>query len=191
MRGGWCAGLVAAAMALFCAPDAHASSRDKVDCSRLSLEFPPAAQADWTECYKVHDGDTPDGAGAEGGAVDFEFLLADIKSHVVRLVSGDTGPNTYFEKRPASQIIKEFDELEGIAGTESDQGFKRYQIIRFQAILWKTPVNCVGFVKYGGGAIGQAGSAMGAGTLLAGYDCWRNGAPDRSQIEATLSAIDE
>jgi hypothetical protein len=190
MRGGWCAALAAAVM-LFGASGADAAGDEKVDCSRLSLEFPPAAQADWTECYKLHDSGVPEGEGAEGLSVDFEIIVTDLKSHVVRLVSGDTGQNTYFQKRPVSQIIKEFDELEDIAGTESEEGFKRYQIIRFSAHLWKAPVNCIGFVKYGGGAIGQGGSAMGAGTLLAGYDCWRSGAPDRSQIEATLGAIDD
>jgi len=176
-------------MALLWASGAMAAD-NKVDCSKLSLKFGPSAQADWTECYRFHDADTPDGEGAESRSADFKVLLADLKSHVVHLVSGDTGQNTYFTKEPASQIVKEFDELERIANTEGEDGFKRYQIVRFQASLWKTPVNCIGFVKYGGGAIGQGGG-MGAATLLAGYDCWRDTPPDRSQIEATLAAIDD
>jgi hypothetical protein len=188
MRGGWCAGVLASLM-LFGVSNAHAA--EKVDCSRLSLEFEPLAQADWSECYRWHRGEAPDGEGAEGISVDFEVIVADMKSHVVHLVSGDTGQNTYFNKQPVSQIIRDFDELEDIANTEPQEKFKRYQILSFEASLWKTPVHCVGFVKYGGGAIGQSGSAMGAGTLLEGYDCWRNGPPDRSQVEATLTGIDD
>jgi hypothetical protein len=188
MRGGWCASILASAV-LFGAANAYAL--DKVDCSRLSLEFEQIAQADWSECYRLHKGEAPEGEGAESLSVDYEIILADLKSHVVHLVHGDTGQNTYFNKQPVSQIIRGFDELEDIADTQSEEKFKRYQILRFRASLWKAPVNCIGFVKYGGGAIGQAGSAMGAGTLLQGYDCWRNGPPDRAQIEATLSAIDD
>jgi hypothetical protein len=168
-----------------------AQAAEKVDCSRLSLEFPPAAHAEWSECYRIHKGEAPDGVGAESLSVDYEIILADLKSHVVHLVSGDTGPNTYFNKQPVSHVLGDFDELEDVAGSETEEGFKRYQIVRFRASLWKAPVNCIGFVKYGGGAIGQAGSAMGAGTMLAGYDCWRGGPPDRTQIEATLSDIDD
>lgn len=190
MRRGWCAVLVAW-MLMFWASGAVAANDDKVDCSRLSLEFPPAAQADWSECYSFHDSDTHSGEGAESRSADFEILVADLKSHVVHLVSGDTGPNTYFIKEPASSVIRNFDELEKISDTASEEGFKRYQIIRFQASLWKTSVNCVGFVKYGGRAISQGGGSQGAGTKLFGYDCWRGAAPDRTQIETTLSAIDD
>jgi len=189
MREAWCA-VLAASMTLLWASGAMAAD-NKVNCSKLNLEFAPAAQADWTECYRFHDADAPDGEGAESRSADYEVLLADLKSHVVHLVSADTGQNTYFTKDPASHVIKEFDELERISNTESEEGFKRYQIVRFQASLWKTPVNCFGFVKYGGGAIGQSGGGMGAATLLAGYDCWRNATPDRAQIEATLAAIDD
>jgi hypothetical protein len=189
MRGGWGAAL-AASMTLFWALGAMAND-DKVDCSRLSLGFPPAAQADWTECYRFHDADVPDGEGAESRSADYEIIVTDLKSHVVHLVSADAGPNTYFDKKPASQLMKEFDELERVANTESEEGFKRYQVVRFRASLWKTPVTCFGFVKYGGGAIAQGGTSAGAATLLAGYDCWRDGTPNREQIESTLGAIDD
>jgi hypothetical protein len=188
MRGGWCASLLAA-MVLWGVSGAHAA--EKVDCSRISLEYESSEPAEWSECYRLHKADAPDGEGAESMAVDYEIFVADFKLHTVHLVFGDTGANTYFIKQPASAAIGDFDELEGVTGTESEEKFKRYQIIRFQASLWKTPVHCIGFVKYGGGAITQGGKGMGAATLLEGYDCWRNGAPDRSQIEASLSAIDD
>jgi hypothetical protein len=188
MCGGWCASILASAV-LFGAANAYAL--DKVDCSRLSLEFEQIAQADWSECYRLHRGEAPDGEGAESRSADFQIILADFKTHVVHLVHGDTGTNTYFVKQPASQAIKDFDELENIADTQPEEKFKRYQIIRFQASLWKAPVHCIGFVKYGGGAITQGGKSMGAGVFLEGYDCWRDGPPDRSQIEATIGAIDD
>jgi hypothetical protein len=183
-----CASLVGVAMLM---ATATVQAADKVDCSRLSLEFEPIAQADWSECYRLHHGGPASGTGAESRSADYEIILADLKTHVVHLVSGDSGPNTYFEKQPVSHAIKDFDELEDIADTQSEEKFQRYQIIRFQASLWKTPVHCVGFVKYGGGAITQGGLGLGAGTFLEGYDCWRDRPPNRSQIEATLSAIDD
>ena len=187
MRGKCGASLAALAVLLGASA---AAADDKVDCSKLSLEFAPAAQADWTECFRFHNAKAP-GDGAESLSSDFEVILTDLKTHVVRLVSADAGPNTYFLKRPASQVIREFDELDRISGTESEEGFKRYQVIRFTASLWQMPVNCFGFVKYGGAAIGQGGTSAGAATFLSGYDCWREGTPDRTQIEATLSAIDD
>ena len=164
---------------------------DKVNCSRLSLEFPPAAQADWTECYRFHLSEPPNGEGAEGASADVEILMADIGTHVVHITSVLAGKDTYFDKVPASKKLSAFDELEKVETVESEPNFKRYQIIRFRASLWKTPTDCVGFVKYGGAAIGSGGSSYGARSYVAGYDCWRNGTPDRAQIEATLDAIDE
>jgi hypothetical protein len=162
---------------------------DKVDCHELDLAFSPADKADWTECYRFHLSEPPSGEGAEGASVDVEILMADIGSHVVHISSALAGKDTYFDKVPASQKLKNFDELEKVESIGSEPDFRRYQIIRFRASLWKTPTDCFGFVKYGGATIGSGGSSYGARSYVAGYDCWRNGAPDRAQIEATLSAI--
>ena len=184
MRGGWCAGLLASMVLL--GPSAGHAASEKVDCSQLSLEFPPADKADWSECYVYHYSE-----GAEEANAEVETLIADIGTHVVHLTSVVAGRNTYFDKEPVSSKISDYDELEDVVTESTEPGFERYQILRFRATLWKAPADCIGFVKYGGGSITQGGSTYGAHTYLAGYDCWRNGAPDRSQIEATLDAIDD
>ena len=184
MRGGWCAGLLAS-MVLLGASTCHAAA-EKVDCSKLSLEFPPADKADWSECYIYHYSE-----GAEEANADVETLIADIGTHVVHITVAEAGRNTYFTKEPVSGKVGDYDELEDMTGVSTEPAFERYQIIRFRASLWKAPADCIGFLKYGGGAITQGGSTYGAHNYVAGYDCWRNGAPDRAQIEATLNAIDD
>jgi hypothetical protein len=176
--------LVAASMVLLDASGAQAS--EKVDCSKLSLEFPPAEKADWSECYVLHYSE-----GAEEANAEVETLIADIGTHVVHLTSVVAGRNTYLHKEPVSSKVGDYDELEDLTGVSTEPSCGRYQIIRFRASLWKTPTDCIGFVKYGGGSITQGGGTYGAHSYVAGYDCWRNGAPDRAQIEATLDAIDD
>jgi hypothetical protein len=188
MRRIWCAVLMAAAM-VTAAGAAHAD--DKVECSKLDLEFPPADKADWTECYSFHLTEPPSGEGAEGASADVEIMLADIGTHVVHLTSVVAGKDTYYEKVPVSRKMSAFEELEKIEDMESEPGFERYQIVRFRALLWKESTDCIGFVKYAGAMISSGGSTHGARGYLAGYDCWRNGVPDRAQIEATLDAIDD
>jgi hypothetical protein len=164
---------------------------EKVDCSRLDLGFPPADQADWTECYQHHYSESSSGEGAEDVSADIEVLIADIGTHVVRLTAVIAGANTYFDKVPVSEKLKGYDELAKVKDIQTEPGFERFQIIRFQASLWNTPAECVGFVRYRGATISVGGSAYGARGYVAGYDCWRKGSPDRAQIEATLSAIDD
>jgi hypothetical protein len=163
---------------------------EKVDCSRLDLEFPPADRADWTECYQRHYSESSSGEGAEDASADIEVLIADIGTHVVRLTAVIAGANTYFDKVPVSEKLKGYDELEKVKDIQTEPGFERFQIIRFRASLWNTPTECVGFVRYRGATISVGGSAYGARGYVAGYDCWRKGSPDRAQIEATLGAIE-
>ena len=183
MRGFWGFVLIAAAMA-FAGGEAHGA--DKVDCSHLDLKFPPAAKADWAECYARHYSKGEDEANA-----DAESLIADIGTHVVHITSVVAGRNTYFDKVSVSSKLGAYDELEDMKDVATEPGYDRYQVIRFRASLWKTRTDCIGFVKYGGATIAQGGTAYGARSYVAGYDCWRNGAPDRAQIEATLDAIDD
>ncbi|HWA44470.1 MAG TPA: hypothetical protein VHA10_14745 [Hypericibacter adhaerens] len=175
-------GLLAMVAAMAAAGTALAE--DKVDCHRLDLAFPPADKAEWTECYSRH-------FDQDEMSADIETLIADIGTHVVHLTSTIAGPNTYFDKVPVSEKLRNYDELEKIKGLESEPGFGRYQIVRFQALLWNTPSQCFGFLKYRGATIGATGTAYGARGYVAGYDCWREGTPDRAQIEATLDAIDD
>lgn len=165
------------------------AAAEKVECSRLDLQFSPADRIDRIECKVIHWSDPDD--DAEGASAEYEILTADMGTHVARLSSVVAGKNTYFDKMPVSSKLRNWKELEGftVVGTESE--YRRYQIIRFNASISETAMSCVGFMKYMGGAIGQTGSAIGAKGYLAGYDCWRDGAPDRAQIEATLDAIDD
>jgi hypothetical protein len=189
MRKMSCAVLAASAIMIAAGPS---RADDKVDCHRLDLTFPPADKADWTECYSRHytEGGTS-GEGAEDMSADIEVLIADIGTHVVHLTSVVAGANTYFDKVPVSQKLKNYDELEKVKDVEPEPSFGRYQIVRFQALLWNTPTECFGFVKYRGASITAGGSAYGARGYVSGYDCWRNGAPDRAQIEVTLDAIND
>jgi hypothetical protein len=160
---------------------------DKVDCSRLDLQFPPAANADWTECerYQHSDGD------ADSATADVEMITADMGTHVLHIASVVAGRNTYFDKQPVSKRLSGWDELEKFADVQTEAAFERYQVIRFHASLWKAPMSCFGFVRYMGASIGQGGGSYGSKGFVAGYDCWRDGViPDRAQIEATLDAID-
>ena len=158
---------------------------EKVDCSRLDLKFLPADRVERIECELLHWSD-PNDASAE-----IEMLTADMGTHVAHVASVVAGKNTYFDKMPVSSKLRNWKELEGFAVVGTEPEFRRYQIIRFGASISKTPMSCIGFMKYMGGAIGQTGSALGAKGYVAGYDCWRNGSPDRAQIEATLDAIDD
>ena len=178
-------GFIPIAAALVFASGA-AQAADKVDCSRLDLKFSPADKAVWAECYAHHYS-----KGEEEANADAESLIADIGTHVVHLTSVVAGRNTYFDKVPVSRKLGAYDELEDMTDVATEPGYDRYQIVRFRASLWKTETDCIGFLKYGGATIGQGGTSYGARSYLAGYDCWRNGAPDRAQIEATLDAIDE
>lgn len=188
MRGTCCAVLAAAAILMAAGPT-HAA--DKVECSRLDLEFPPADQADWAECYRFHQTSATSGEGAEGAAADIEILVADIGTHVVHIVSVVAGRDTYFDKTPVSKKLNSFDELEKIEDLETEPGFERYQIVRFHASIWSKPADCFGFVKYAGATISSNGTSIGARGYVAGYDCWRSGVPDRAKIEATLDAIND
>jgi len=188
MRGAGWVSLMAVAMLAAAGP---AGAEEKVDCSRLDLSFPPADQADWTECYQHHYSESSSGEGAEDASADIEVLIADIGTHVVHLTAVIAGKNTYFDKVPVSEKLKSFDELEKVKDVLSEPNFERFQIIRFRASLWNTPTECVGFVRYRGATISVGGSAYGARGYVAGYDCWRKGSPDRAQIEATLSAIED
>jgi hypothetical protein len=180
--------LLAIAMILVAASPAR--GEDKIDCRQLDLQFPPADRADWTECYRYHHSSAPNGDGQDGASADIEILIADIGTHVVHIDSIVAGRNTYFDKVPVSQKLRGFDEIEKMQDVTSEEGFDRYQIIRFRTLLWKTPADCFGFVKYAGATIGQNGRSVGSRGYVAGYECWRNGPPDRAQIEATLDAIE-
>ncbi|MGH6939887.1 hypothetical protein [Hypericibacter sp.] len=165
------------------------AAAEKVDCSRLDLEFLPADKIERIECELLHWSDPDD--DAEGATAEIEMLTADMGTHVAHVASVVAGKNTYFDKMPVSSKLRNWKELEGFAVVGTEPEFRRYQIIRFGASISETPMSCIGFMKYMGGAIGQTGSAIGAKGYVAGYDCWRDGAPDRAQIEATLDAIDD
>ncbi|MGH6939886.1 hypothetical protein [Hypericibacter sp.] len=175
--------LIATAMAF---AGGAARAAEKVDCSHLDLAFAPADKADWSECYVRHYSE-----GAEEANAEVETLIADIGTHVVHITSVVAGRNTYFDKVPVSNKLSDYDELEDMRDVATEPGYDRYQIIRFRASLWKAETDCIGFLKYGGAMIAQGGNSYGARSYVAGYDCWRNGSPDRGQIEATLDAIDD
>jgi hypothetical protein len=164
-----------------------AQAADKVDCSRLDLQFPPAANADWIECehFKHSDGHV------DGATADVEMMTADMGTHLVHIASVVAGMNTYFDKKPVSEKLRNWEELEKFADVRAESDFKRFQIIRFRASVWKTAVECFGFIKYMGASITQGGGSYGSKGYVTGYDCWRDGTPDRAQIEATLDAIDD
>src|SRR5258707_12147050 len=117
MRGAWWPVLTAATI-LMSAGSTHAA--DKVECSRLDLEFPPADKADWAECYRFHQTSATSGEGAEGASADIEILVADIGTHVVHIISVVAGRNNYFDKVPASKKLNSFDELEKIEDMETE-----------------------------------------------------------------------
>jgi hypothetical protein len=174
------------ALALAAAPDARAAGMEKVDCSRLTIAVPMAADADWTECYRVHHSETsewPDGIRA-----DYQVLLADIRTHVLHIETGKAGTNTYFFKESIKSRLKEFDELEKMSELSEEPEFGDYELVRFQSNLWKASTDCIGFMKYTHASYTQGGGA-GAGSYVVGYDCGRDGVPDRAAIEALLESI--
>jgi hypothetical protein len=171
---------------LLAASGAAAAGMEKVDCSRLTMRIGAVSEADWTECYRVHEsrpGEWPDGTQA-----DYQVLLADIRTHVLHIETGKAGRNTYFFKDSIRSRLKQFDELEKMSEPTEEPAFGDYELVRFRSNLWKAPTECIGFLKYTHASYTQGGGA-GAGSYLVGYDCWRDGAPDLAAIEAMLGSI--
>lgn len=185
------AGLVAGLLALGLAPAAGAAeSSEKVDCSSLDFTYAPVAATDWSECYRYRESEAMGDDSAGDNSVRFEHMLVDQGSHVVRISEGRTGSSAYFRKQPVRAIMKEFSELVDISDWSDEKAYEGYELVRFRATLWQVSVDCVGFVSYDGQAISRRGSSLnGAEGLRGGYDCWRDGTPDRAKIEATLGAI--
>jgi hypothetical protein len=115
-------------------------------------------------------------------------MMSDLRTHVVHIEAGKAGPTSYFFKDSIESQLKEFDEIEDRSDFVEDGEFEDYDLVRFQAQLWKKKTDCVGFLKYTHATYTQGGGA-GAGTYIVGYDCWRNGAPDRATVEAFLKSI--
>jgi hypothetical protein len=181
------AGLLALALVIGM-PQVSAASAEKVDCNRLSFSYGPAKDAQWTECYRFNQSEAPSD-GADGLKAEFQDMLADIGSHVVHINAGKAGRNTYFRKESIRSMVEDFDELDKTEGWNDEDDFGDYELIRFRAVLWKVSADCVGFIKYGAAHISPSGGSHGTSSYMVGYDCWRDGVPDRAKIEATLSAI--
>jgi hypothetical protein len=166
-----------------------AASAEKVDCSRLSFSYAPAKDAEWTECYRFNRSEAPSD-GVEGLKAEFQDMLADIGTHVVHINTGKAGRNTYFRRESIRTMVEDFDELDKTQDWDDDvDDYGDYKLIRFHATLWKVAADCIGFAKYGAAHISPTGGSHGFSKYMVGYDCWRNGVPDRAKIEASLSAI--
>jgi len=184
LRGIVGAALLTATLAV--APDAFAAQLQKVDCKRLTLTISAVSDADWTECYQAHESRTSE--WPNGIQADYQVLLADIRTHVLHIETGKAGANSYFFKHSIQARLKEFDELEKMSDLTEEPEFGDYELVRFQSKLWKAPTDCIGFLKYTHASYTQGGGG-GAGSYIVGYDCWRDGAPDRAAIEAMLGSI--
>jgi hypothetical protein len=184
MRGVIGAALLVGTLAV--APDAFAAQLQKVDCKRLSLTIGAVSEADWTECYQAHE--SRPGDWSTGIQADYQVLVADIRTHVLHIETGKAGANTYFFRDSLKSRLKEFDELEKMGELTEEPEFGDYQLARFQSKLWQVSTDCIGFLKYTRASYTQGGGS-GAGSYLVGYDCWREGAPDRAAIEAMLGSI--
>jgi hypothetical protein len=179
-------GVALLALLLAAASDVSADPLEKVDCKRLTIALPVASDADWVECYRAHHSQVsewPDGVKA-----DYQVLLADIRTHVLHIETGKAGRNTYFFKDSLKSRLKEFDELEKMSELTEEPEFGDYELVRFQSNLWKKQTDCIGFLKYTHATYTQGGGA-GAGSYVVGYDCWRDGEPDRAAIESMLDSI--
>jgi hypothetical protein len=174
------------ALLLGSASGACAATLEKIDCKRMTLTFRTQPDPDWTECYRARQS----GQGERAGdlSANFEVMMSDLRTHVVHIEAGKAGPTSYFFKDSIESQLKEFDEIEDRSDFVEDGEFEDYDLVRFQAQLWKKKTDCVGFLKYTHATYTQGGGA-GAGTYIVGYDCWRNGAPDRATVEAFLKSI--
>jgi hypothetical protein len=190
MRHRRVAALLAACLVGLGSPKVVHAAAEKIDCGKLHFSFSPAATADWSECYRYREAEATGDDNVGDNSVLFEHMLVDQGGHIVRIVEGRTGSSAYFRKEPVRAIVKEFDELTNISDWADEGDYEGYELVRFRATLWHSSVDCVGFLSYEGQVIGRRGSSLnGAEGLRGGYDCWRDGAPDRAKIEATLAAI--
>jgi hypothetical protein len=178
----------AALLALLLAPasGASAAALEKADCKRMTLTLRMEPDADWAECYRAHQSEQ--GERADGITASFEVILADLRTHVLHIEAGKAGHTSYFFKDSLQSQLKEFEEIEDRSDFVEDDEFEDYDLVRFQAQLWKKRTDCVGFLKYTHATYTQGGGA-GAGAYVVGYDCWRDGAPDRATVEAFLKSI--
>ena len=174
------------ALLLVAASDVSATPLEKVDCKRLSITVSTASDADWTECYRAKQREP--GERADEVQADYQIMMADLRTHVLLIQTGKAGRNSYFFKDSIEARMKEYDELENRSDFTDESEFEDYELVRFQADLWKKPADCIGFLKYTHATYTQGGGG-GAGSYTLGYDCWRNGAPDRATIEALLKSI--
>jgi hypothetical protein len=174
------------ALLLVLARNADAAPLEKVDCRYISITVPAVSDADWTECYRAKQREQ--GERAEGLQADYQIMLSDLRSHVLLIETGKAGGSTYFFKNSIQSMMKDFDELEDRSDFVDEPEFEDYELVRFQSELWKKPTDCVGFLKYTHASYTQGGGA-GAGSYTVGYDCWRDGRPDRATIEAMLKSI--
>lgn len=168
------------------APGASAATLEKIDCKRSTLTLLMEPDADWAECYRARQseqGERPDGLSA-----DFQVVMADLRTHVVHIEAGKAGRTSYFFKDSIESQLKGFDEIEDRSDFVEDDEFEDYDLVRFQTQLWKQRMECVGFLKYTHATYTQGGGA-GAGAYIVGYDCWRDGTPDRATVETFLKSI--
>jgi hypothetical protein len=179
-------GLAFLALLLAVACQADAAPLEKVACQYITISVPAVSDADWTECYRAKQREQ--GERADAVAADYQVMLSDMRSHVLMIETGKAGNSTYFFKDSIQSRLKDFDELEDRSDFAEEPEFEDYKLVRFQAELWKKPTDCVGFLKYTHARYTQGGGA-GAGTYTLGYDCWRDGAPDRKTVEALLTSV--
>src|SRR5258705_8321912 len=141
-----CLGAALLALTIAAAPDASAANLEKVDCSRLNFTVGTASAADWKECYRLHHSEANSGEGPDGPQADFQAMVADVSTHVLHINTGKAGRNAYFHKDSIESMLKEFDELEKLGELSEEPKFGDYELVRFQADLWKTSTDCVGFL---------------------------------------------
>lgn len=179
--------LLLLAMAAVSPVAASAGDLVKQNCDRLSFTVGKAADAKQVECFKARQSDVPS-EGSQGATADYEVMVADSGSHLFRVDTGKAERNTYFHKSHIETMLSYFTELEELERAGDEPDFHDFELVRFQARLWKQPVDCIGFLQYGGPSLGQTGS-HGARSFVVGYDCWRSRTPNRSDIEDLLTSI--
>jgi hypothetical protein len=179
--------LLLLAMAAVSPSAALAGDLVKQSCDRLSFRVGKAADVKQVECFTARQSDAPSD-GPQGATADYDVMVADSGSHVFRVDAGKAEPNTYFHKNHIETMLSYFTELEEFERVGDEPEFDDFELVRFQARLWKKAVDCIGFLQYGDPSIGQTG-ARGAKSFMVGYDCWRNRTPNRSDIEGLLTSI--
>jgi hypothetical protein len=168
---------------------ARAGDMIKANCGGLSFKVGMASGAREIQCFTAQQSDAPSD-GAQGATADYETLVADHGSHLYRVDIGKAARNTYFHKNHIETMLAYFTELKEFERVGDEDDFEEFELVRFKANLFEKPVDCVGFLQYGGPSLTQSGPS-GARSFVVGYDCWRNRTPKRSDIEDLLTSIED